>query len=318
MDTLIIQTGVKHGRVAELTRSRGGKLSVGRGFDNDLVLTDAYVAPRQIEFQRDGTHWRMTVLDHTNPVFLNDRKLEEQAPRISEGDTVTVGRTRLTVHSSEHPVESTRKLLLANWLGRDSGNPVTPVLFLVAAALLDLGLTWAESATDLKWGDLIYGQLWAVVIVLLWAGIWALVGRVARHQHHFGLQLITAACTMFLASVFALGAEYLAFPFHHPHVTEAFNWTATFLLLAALFHVNLMIATNLLHIRAVAATMSALVVVVLFGFFWFSESDDAARTLTPTYSTTLVPPLTGVRLGSDADAYFARVAEQAEAPRDPD
>jgi len=318
VDTLILQTGVRHGRVAELTRSREGKLCVGRGFDNDLVLTDAYVAPRQIEFRRDGAHWLMVVLDHTNPVFLNDRKVAQQAVAVSEGDTVTVGRTRLTVHSSEHPVEGTRKLLLANWLTRDSGSPVTPLLFLVAAALLDLGLTWAESATNLKWGDLIYGQLWAVVIVLLWAGIWALVGRVVRHQHHFGLQLITAACVMFFASVFALGAEYLAFPFHHPHVTEAFNWTATFLLLAVLFHVNLMIATNLLNIRAVAATMSALVVVVLFGFFWFSESDDENRTLVPTYSATLLPPLAGARHGGDADAYFARVAKQVEALRNPD
>jgi len=311
VDTLIVQSGVRHGRVAELTRSRDGKLSVGRGFDNDLVLTDAYVAPRQIEFRRQGTAWRMTVLDHTNPVFLNDRKVAEQSPAVCAGDAITVGRTRLTVHSSNHPVESTRKLLLANWLSRDAGNPVTPLLFLVAAALLDLGLTWAESATDLKWGGLIYGQLWAVVIALFWAGIWALVGRVARHQHHFGLQLITAACAMLCASLFTLGAEYLAFPFHHPHVTEGFNWAAMFVLLAGLLHVNLLIATNLLHIRAVAATMSALVVVVLFGFFWFSESDDERRTLVPTYSKTLVPPLSGARHGSDLDAYFARAAPAA-------
>lgn len=311
METLIVQTGVRHGRVAELTRSNDGSLSVGRSFDNDLVLTDIHVAPQQLLFARSGDVWQMQVLDSTNPVFLNDRKVNSESPPVRPGDTVTIGRTRLTLQSADRPVEPTRKLRLANWLSRDGGNAFTPVLVLLALALLDLGLTFTESSTTLKWAEPAYGQLVAVVIVVLWAGIWALVGRVIRHQPHFGLQLMAGACIMLLTSVLVLGAEYLAYPFHSAGVSELFGWIAAFVLLALLFQINLLIATHLLNARAVAIAMSAVIVTVLYGFTAFSQSEDEQVQFTPEYSAKLLPPVLHVSRGDSADTYFAELARRA-------
>ena len=310
METLIVQTGVRHGRVAELTRSDGGRMSVGRSYDNDLVLTDVHVAPQQLVFVRAGDAWHMQVLDSTNPVFLNDRKVTGESPAVRCGDSVTIGRTRLTLHSADRPVEKTRKLMLANWLSRDGGNGFMPVLILLALALLDLGLTFAESSTTLKWAEPAYGQLIAVVVVLLWAGIWALVGRVIRHQPHFGLQLIAGACIMLLTRVLLLGAEYLAYPFHSVRVSELFGWIASFILLALLFHLNLLIATQLLNARAVAMAMSALIIAVFYGFTVFGESEDEQLVLTPEYSATLLPPVLQVSRGVSPSAYFDELERQ--------
>lgn len=312
MDTLVIQTGVKHGRVAEITRSTGARLRIGRGFDNDVVLTDLHVAPRQVEFFRDGERWRMRVLDRTNPVFLNDRQVTEEAPQVNPGDTLTLGRTRLSIHSTDQAVEKTHKLVLAHWLARDALSPFIPVAVLVLLALVDLALTWFEGSTTLSWAEPAYGQLIAVVIVVVWAGLWAVAGRILRHQLHFGLQLIATACMMLLASVLVLGAEYLSYPFHDAGVSEAFSWAALFILLALLFHLNLVIATNLLRVRATAIALSALVVAVFYGFSIFGESEEEEPLLLPTYSQTLAPPpLSAVGAGS-ADAYFRKLAREMD------
>ena len=58
MDTLVVQAGIRHGRAADLARSHDGKLSIGRGYGNDLVLTDLHVAPQQLAFYRDGLQWQ--------------------------------------------------------------------------------------------------------------------------------------------------------------------------------------------------------------------------------------------------------------------
>lgn len=308
MDTLVIQTGVKHGRVAEVTRSTGARLRIGRGFDNDVVLTDRHVAPRQVEFFRDGEHWRMRVLDRTNPVFLNDRQVTEEAPLVRPEDTLTLGRTRLSIHATDQPVEKTHRLVLAHWLARDTLSPFVPIAALALLALLDLVLTWVEGSTTLSWTELAYGQLLAVVIVTVWAGLWAVAGRIVRHQHHFGLQLMAASCIMLLTSVLVLGAEYLAYPFHDAGISEAFGWGAAFVLLAVLFHLNLVIATNLLRARAAALALSALLVAVLYGFSVFGESEEEEPLLLPTYSQTLAPPpLSSIGAGR-ADTYFREVA----------
>ncbi|MCB1842868.1 MAG: FHA domain-containing protein [Halioglobus sp.] len=313
METLIVQSGIKHGRIAELTRANGERLSIGRSYDNDLVLTDIHVAPRQVAFFRDEAGWHMQVLDTTNPVFLNDRKVGgDTTPLVHCGDTVTVGRTRLSLYSAQRSVEKTRKLRLANWLSRDSGNGFLPVLVLLVFALADFGLTFAESSTSLNWGEPAYGQLMAVVIAVLWAGIWALVGRIIRHQPHFGLQLMAAASVMLLTTVLVLGAEYLAYPFHSVRVSELFAWGASFLLFALLFYLNLTIATQLLNARAVAIAMSALIITVLYAFTEFGNSEDEQMALWPEYSTTLAPPVLPLPRGASADDYFARLRQQVD------
>jgi hypothetical protein len=48
VDELVVQIGVKHGRVAELARSRGGKLSIGRGYGTpDALLGGVYLQARE-------------------------------------------------------------------------------------------------------------------------------------------------------------------------------------------------------------------------------------------------------------------------------
>jgi len=311
VETLVIQSGVKHGRIAEVTRSNGARLRIGRGYDNDIVLTDRHVAPRQVEFFRAGEHWHLRVLDRTNPVFLNDRQLVGETPRVHPGDTLSLGRTHLSIHTANQPVDRTHKLVLAHWLARDSLPPYIPVAALALLALLDLALTWLESSTSLTWTAPVYGQLVAVVIVVAWAGLWAVAGRVARHQPHFGLQLIAAACVMLLTSVLVLGAEYLAYPFHDRLISEAFYWAALFTLMALLLHLNLVIATNLLRVRVAALAMSALLVTVLYGFNVFSKSEADPLSL-PDYSRTLAPPPLSTLGAGSAETYFTRVAGAME------
>lgn len=304
METLVVQAGVRHGRIAEVTRSRGDRLSIGRSYDNDLVITDLHVAPRQVEFRREEGEWRLFVLDRTNPVFVNDRKVVEDSVPVSSGDRVTLGRTRLSVHASDSPVEKTRKLMLANLLGRDSGGILSPLLFLVLVVMADFALTYFEGATDLEWVGFASDSLFAVVIVFVWAGLWALAGRLMRHQHHLGLQLMATSAAVFLSTPLFLGFEYLSYPFHNPTVLWAFYWAAAFLTLALLFHFNLAIATNLRRTLLTGTAMSVLVIGVLIGFEWFSENEDDWSTLQPEYSATLVPPPFGLGATSSADSYF--------------
>ena len=88
MDSLVVQTGGRGGRIAELARSREGRLSVGRGYGNDLVLTDHHVAPEQLIFCHEGEQWLMHVLDRANPVLLNNKRVRNDQIAVSSGCSV--------------------------------------------------------------------------------------------------------------------------------------------------------------------------------------------------------------------------------------
>jgi tetratricopeptide (TPR) repeat protein len=88
---LVVQSGTDRGRRFAL---RGGRTSVGRGVDNDVVLTDIAVSRKHlvIEFARGG--YVMNDLGSGNGTVVNDRD-EDGAYHLTHGDKLELGNTVL-------------------------------------------------------------------------------------------------------------------------------------------------------------------------------------------------------------------------------
>lgn len=311
METLIIHTGLRHGRVAELTRSQGERLSIGRGFDNDLVIADVHIAAQQLVFERDGDHWLLRVLDFTNPVQLNDKIVGGEPVAIRSGDKLTIGRTRLGLYDAAHPVERTRKLVISNWIERYAGSVVAPLAFLLMACLLDVGSSYLEASTQLDWAEYAYGILFMGIVVVAWSSIWALTGRIIRHQAQFGLHLMATSAAYMLLVAITLGSTYLIYNLHNPAVEELQAWVVTFIAMVALLRLNLMIATHIVQPLRVAVVFSALIISTWYGLILFGEEDEFQ--FSPSYSSTLKPPVLNLGSGASPDDYFNQVSEEVRA-----
>lgn len=310
MDTLVVKMGSKHSRVAELTRSAEGVLRVGRSFDNDLVLTDRHVAPQQIEFCQTDAQWQMKILDRTNPVLLNNKSVEADVVPVHSGDKVMIGRTRLSLYSTSDSVEPTHKLLLSNWLTRDSRSPLLAIFFLLAVCLIDFLLTYFEGSTDLNWQEDAGSELFAAVIIVLWAGVWALAGRIFRQQHHMGLQLLATTAAYLLAVVLSAFWIIAAGSIDSVVVGEYALYLLIFVVLVVLFQLNLLIATSIRRTLTVAVVLAALVVGVPYAFFTLADSEEFEYE--PEYAKELVPPLVQFDSRVTADEYFGALVLAAQ------
>ena len=92
----IIEAGNDAGRTFLLT---GDKMSIGRGVDNDLVLTDISVSRRHFEISFDGSRYTLHDLGSGNGTLINDR-IEDGACQLRHGDQVEIGNTTIRV---DHP-----------------------------------------------------------------------------------------------------------------------------------------------------------------------------------------------------------------------
>ncbi|NND68765.1 MAG: hypothetical protein HKN19_14345, partial [Halioglobus sp.] len=151
----------------------------------------------------------------------------------------------------------------------------------------------------------VYGVLFTAVVVVAWSGLWALVGRVIRHQHQFGLHLMATSASYMLLVALTLGCTYLIYNLHNPVAEEAQAWLVTFVALVALLRLNLLIATHVVQPLRVAAFCGALTVSVWYGLVLFGEDDELQ--LTPVYSSTLKPPLFNLGTCTSPDDYFDEV-----------
>ena len=77
---------------------RGDRFVVGRLSACDICVEDANVSRRHAEFIRIDDAWYVQDLESTNGTKLNGRPVDRA--RLSDGDVIELGVTRLTYHHS--------------------------------------------------------------------------------------------------------------------------------------------------------------------------------------------------------------------------
>ena len=292
MGTLIIQVAARSERSPQITKCAAGSLSVGRAFSNDIVLADPFVAPRQLRFDVTEQGWNIAILDQTNPVFVNGEAILTTGTAVHPGDRITVGRTHVRLFSEDHPVEPTRKLLLSSWITPGRVGPVLAFATLLALATFDGVTDFFQSSVDLDWEDYGYGALFYVAAIVLWAGIWSIVGRVLRHQPQFLVQLLATSLITGLATLSYPLAGYLEFFTSSVTVGEAANYLIAVAILTGLLKLNLFFATNIRDTWRAALVASCVLFALVFASNQYEEEDFEAE---PVYSRVVKPPFAHVR-----------------------
>jgi hypothetical protein len=173
---------------------------------------------------------------------------------------------------------------------------------LLAVCLIDFALDYQEASTTLKWEEHASNQLLGAIVILVWAGIWAVAGRILRHHANFSLQVMVTAVISLLSSLFILLGEYLAYPFHSVVVDEVMGWLLVFLILALLFRFNLLVATNIRNTTLAAASMAGLIVCASYAFVLFDKAEEFNAQ--PVFSGELKPPPLRIVFRSSIDDYF--------------
>ncbi|MCP4769619.1 MAG: FHA domain-containing protein [Gammaproteobacteria bacterium] len=311
MEALIIQVEARSGRVRELVRSSGDAVSIGRGLGNRIVLTDPYIAPDQASFQCEDGCWYFENHDNTNRVLLNNEVLSVQKVSLQSGDRLVLGRTEIQVFSPDHEVAATRKLLLSSWLHHDSIGFVVPMLALLGCNLLDFSVDYLLDATrEVDWKAYVINLLWLNLFLLVWSGIWAVTGKLVRHQYHFGQQLfITAIWLIAIILVLPL-LDYLDFVINGVLLSSVVALLVLLVMVARLVKFNLYFATSGRYATTIGIAISFVIVGGLSTLNFLLQEDFDAYAQT---DSELYPGFTLFGSGASIDSYFGEVESKLEA-----
>jgi len=307
MESLILQIGGRAGRVRELVRSAGESVSIGRGFGNQVVLTDPYVAAEPASFDYEDGRWYFVNLDETNRVLRNGASLPAQRVALQAGDRLTVGRTEIRVFSPDFAVAPTRKLILSDWLHHDSIGWLIPLVALAVFNALDFSVDFLLDTTrEIEWKEQVTDLLWVNTILLAWVGIWALNGRLVRHHAHFGQQFFITTMWM-IGLVFVMPVlGYLDFLLDGSTLGSVIGTLVLIAMFAGLLRFNLYFSTSGRHATAIGIVASVIVVGGFVAISYLAEDDFELRA---SAGSELYPGFTLPGSGESVDAYFAAVEE---------
>ena len=91
-------------------RVEGPTITIGRGYQNHVVLSDSHICANHLRLDQVEGGWQLTDLDSLNGIEVDKNVVKSFGTVLAEGAEIKIGRTRLRIISDSHPVEPAKEL----------------------------------------------------------------------------------------------------------------------------------------------------------------------------------------------------------------
>ncbi|HYG55161.1 MAG TPA: FHA domain-containing protein [Burkholderiales bacterium] len=289
----------------ELRPEKEGVL-VGRGYDNDIVLDDPYVAARHLRIARDASGALVAEdLGSANGLFVNQDRRRVASVSLAGGPTLRVGRTRLRIRQAGDAVPPER-------IARPRARLWPAVTLLALVALGGEFVTmWLRETTEQKLSAYVGPLVMLCVTVAAWTSAWSVMSRIFCGRGRFERHLLIA-----LGGVVALWAlnelsPFVAYALSHREVL-AYRYIGQWLIGGVMCFLHLRQVTvsregGRGRLKLQAGAMAALTALGI-GMQTLSQWEATEHADRLVYLRTLKPPELRLASAQNRDAFFAEVA----------
>ncbi|MGD9007878.1 MAG: FHA domain-containing protein [Desulfobacteraceae bacterium] len=307
MAELIIQELTPRNRVVRTCTFDALPVTIGRGYDNDLILSDAYVCPGHATIHRTETGWQIEDKASKNGVYIKNRKeIVAGAAPLTSGDLLVLGRTRLRVLSADHPVPETKKIQITKRTRRRHEVPLLAwsltlvcVLTIVWDFYLDLG--------DENPFEELFQAIIAIMVIMglmfIWSAGWSFVGRVLKNKPNFHYHLLLAVSGLIAIELSLYANNFIGYNTCNAALREHMGALFPIIIIGALFALSIRAATRLpgLQIHLICAV----IVMLLASVFIFAQVNSRSKfSSSPEFDAVLYAPWAQVVKSESIDQFM--------------
>ena len=300
MDEVIwVEVLSRHRDVAARHRCRGPSVTIGRGYQNDVVIDDPYVAPVHLRIARDDSGALLAEdVGTTNGLYV-DRKRERQQRVRLEGDRlIRIGGTVLRVREAGQPVAPERPYR------RNTRSWVAAAAIATAIIAIELLWLWLGETTEPKLSRYVSPIFGFAMMVLAWATGWSILSRIFGGEARFERNLVVALAGVLVYSLYNEVGTFAAFSFAS-HAITSLHGLAVWVLLAAVSFLHLrVIGRTRLWLKGAAVTVLALAVI---GVQALSQSEYRQMFGQQSAFHRLLPPALRLSPVKDREAFVAEI-----------
>ncbi len=207
----VVEVTSRSGRVIERHRINGPVATLGRAFDNDVILSDPYVDANHAVIEATEQGLQIRASRAGIPVWIGRKPIDETATALTSGDSVSLGRTHLRIYALDHPVPSVLSFDRIEQLFSSLTTPSRLLLALAGFVSLIALDTWLRSYQAMEFSRLVQELISYLTMTLVWATCWAVVARISRGEPRFFHHWLVAVIAVSLNQVGEFLLEVIAF-----------------------------------------------------------------------------------------------------------
>jgi hypothetical protein len=299
----VIEILNRSGQVLQRVPYRGGALSIGRAYDNDVIVGDPYVCPHHLLLEERAGVLSLSDRGSFNGSYLSGIRGRFDRIELQDRSRVQFGHSQLRYRKAGGTVapawrDISRKGLLA-WFDKPFGLVAGVVLALLALIMDSL----LESTHQPGVGELAGELFYPLIGLFLWSGLWSLVNRITSHRANFHVHLSIACIGIAALFLAAQAIGIVGFALAWDPAAPLMHVAGQVAVLTLTIYAHLRYAT---HGRPVAQAVTGLLTaVLLFGtpaigeYFEKSEFDTI-----PWLEPLLKPPVFQWKAGVDVEEFF--------------
>ncbi|HEY3076301.1 MAG TPA: FHA domain-containing protein [Burkholderiales bacterium] len=294
---LWIEIVSRHGHLLQRHRFERDEVRIGRGYDNDLILDDPFVAPRHVRIVRGADNALLAEeVESANGLYEGDGKQRVARIALNDHNSIRIGRTYLRVRDAAHAVAPERLVKARIW--------AWPLMVGLAIAMVGVQLasTWLHQTTEPRMADYASAALTACLAVAVWIAMWTILSRIFSGRARFQRHLIIAVSGFLVLLVFYELAEVGAFALSQRGLT-AYRYVGLWLVVGFF---------TLLHLRAISASHSRFkagavtaITVAAIGMQTVAGLQARATTDLQSYVRRLKPPEFRLAGPQSEERFFA-------------
>lgn len=302
---LVLEVLDRFGKVKERHRITQFPVSIGRGYDNDIIIDDPYVSPRHIELIEDGEgHILITDRKSENGLFSLHPLQRHEILTAEENQRIRIGHTDLRLRSNSYSVRETFldrarpsriHLLLTNTV-------MLPVFWLLAAGVFTI-YDYQSSFRTVTANGILSQLLPIFMFILLWSATWSIVSKVVTHKFYFSYHAILTAVVITGFYLIDPLFEYVEFVYPVNGLADSLSLILDLILPIVLIYGNLRQSTTLSKRRAgtTAILTSFLAIGAMHLVTYLNQPGFDSQ---PEYSFILKAPAFNVHRGQSINQFF--------------
>jgi hypothetical protein len=330
MEKVILEVMKDSGRRADYTVFSGLVVRIGRGYDNDLIISDAHVSEHHcvIRVHEEGfTLEDLASINGTWVVATTSAKKAgrftglsqpgvgksnqggkvkvDQSLRIHSGDIIIIGHTRLRFIVSGHEIEPAKPIAGPNAFFEEINSAGKSWLLVISALVLSSAVEHQESYKNLPWSKFISVGIGLLLKILVWAGIWSFVGWLVKRKAYFNAHLSWATLFFLVMIIVFPLADQLGYMASSEKIELAAGSFIFWVMISMLIAGHLMIATFIARRYQIAVAVVLSMTVIAFGIVT-DYAGKAEFDPQPDLYSTLVPPYGRIASGDSVEQFLQK------------
>jgi len=280
-------------------------IHVGRGYKNELILTDPYISEDHLVIQATEDGFVVEDLESKNGLYVKKYLKTVKEARLKSGDEIVIGRTTLRVMLPFHPVLPTKFLVRSNRLFKFVNKRLISWSLVIIAAALYLFEGYLAFPNKLQFEKLLPIPIGIIIAVVALAGIWAFIGRLIKHKTRFTAQLGVLSIFIIISININNFSSNTGYYLSSVELEGLLSLTLFLLLCNIILIWNLGLSTNLSKkVRIVVSCCLSLVVLIMTTTFYFAFKDEFVSF--PRYHSALKPPFVKILPSKSIDKFVSR------------